>query len=131
MGWPGQAPEHDADHGKAHEGDDGAGVALEVAREAAVAADPGERAFNDPAFGDDLEVMEIGALDDLDLPVSGGGEGGLHLRSLITAVAIDQLDKGEQSTRATQHGGDAIAILYVGRMDDDAQQEAERIDKNI
>ena len=32
MNWPGQASEHDADHGEAHEGGDGAGVALEVAR---------------------------------------------------------------------------------------------------
>ena len=50
---------------------------------------------------------------------------------MITAVAVDQLDEGEQPTRATQHGEDAIAILHVGRMDDDAQQEAERIDKNM
>jgi len=40
-----------ADHGEAHEGDDSWGVALEVARQAAVAADPCERAFDDPAFG--------------------------------------------------------------------------------
>ena len=83
MIWLGQAPEHDADHGEAHEGSDGAGVALEVARQAAVAADPRERAFHDPAFGEDLEVMEIRALDDLELPAPGDGDGSLHLRPLI------------------------------------------------
>jgi len=131
MVWPGQASEHETDHGEAHEGGDGAGIALEVAREATVAADPGEGALNDPALGEDFEVMEIGALDDLQLPVSGGCQRGLCLRSLIAAIAIDQLDEGEQSARTPQYGDHTIAILYVGGMDDDAQQEAERIDEDV
>jgi len=132
MSWLGQASEHDADHGEAHECGDGAGIALEVAREAAVAADPRERALHDPAFGENLEVMEIGALDDLELPAPGGGDGGLHLRSLIPAVAIDQRDEGEQAACTAQHGGGgAVAILHVGGMDDDAQEKAERIDEDV
>jgi hypothetical protein len=75
--------------------------------------------------------MEVGALDDLHPPFAGGCNSGLHRRSLITAVAIDQRNEGEQRTRAAQHGDDTIAILHVGRMDDDAQREAERIDENM
>jgi hypothetical protein len=107
------------------------GVALEVAREATVAADPRERALHDPTFGEHLEVMEIGALDDLELPGAGGGDGGLHLRSLISAVAIDQRDEGEQAARTAQHGEGAVTILHVGGMNDDAQEKAERIDENM
>jgi len=75
--------------------------------------------------------MEVGALDDLHPPCAGGHDGGLHLRSLITAITVDQFDEGKQPTRATQHGEDAISILHIGRMDDDSQEEAERIDENM
>jgi len=51
MIWPGQAPKHDADHSEANEGGGGLDVTLEIARETAVMADPGERAFDNPAFG--------------------------------------------------------------------------------
>ncbi len=43
MGCPGQASEHDSNHGEAYESGDGSRVALEIARQAAVASDPGER----------------------------------------------------------------------------------------
>ena len=42
-----QPSEHDADHGKADEGGDGSGVALEIARQPAAAADPDEGLFDD------------------------------------------------------------------------------------
>ena len=131
MIWPGQASEHDADHGEAHKGGDGVGVALEVAREAAVTADPRERALHDPTFGEHLEVMESGALDDLEFPVPGGGDGSLHLWSLVSTVAIDQRDEGEQAACAAQHGEGAVTILHVGGMNDDAQEKAERIDEDV
>jgi hypothetical protein len=38
---PGQATEHEPDRGEADEGGDGARVALEIAGEATVSADPG------------------------------------------------------------------------------------------
>src|SRR5436853_5590140 len=46
MSCPGQASEHDADHGQSDEGSDGAGVALEIACQAAIAADPGQGSFD-------------------------------------------------------------------------------------
>lgn len=51
MAWSGQAAQHDADHGEAEEGGDGSRVTLEVAGQAAVAADPGKGALDDPALG--------------------------------------------------------------------------------
>src|SRR5487761_1791111 len=75
MIWPGQAPQHDADHGETDEGHDGARVSLEVARQAAVVADPRERTFHDPALGQDDELVQLGALDDFDDPSAGAGRG--------------------------------------------------------
>jgi hypothetical protein len=70
----GEPPEHDADHGEADEGGDGSGVALEVARQAAKAADPGEGSFDDPALGQDFESDGGGrAFDDLESGPRAGG----------------------------------------------------------
>ncbi len=132
MSWPGQASEHDADHGEADEGGDGAGVALEVAGEAAVAADPGERALDDPALGQDDEAMQLVALDDLQRPGAGLGDGGGGLGSLIAGIGEDALDEGEEAARALiEDQSRAVAILHIGGMDDDVQQEAERVDEDV
>ena len=49
MSCPGQTSEHDADHGQPDEGSDGAGISLEITGQAAIAADPGQGSFDDPA----------------------------------------------------------------------------------
>ena len=73
-GLVGQPPEHETDHGETDEGGGFAGVTLEVAGKAAVAADPGKGALDDPALGQDDEAVQIGALDDLELPAAGLGD---------------------------------------------------------
>ena len=131
MAWSGQASEHEADHGEAQEGSDGAGVALEVARQAAIATDPGEGSFDDPAFGQDDEVMSIGALDDLEQPAAGVGHGLGGLRPLIAGIGEDALDEGKRTARLLKDLADAIAVLHIGWVNDDAQEEAERVDEDV
>jgi hypothetical protein len=70
-----KAPEHDADHGETDEASNGGGIALEVARQASVAADPRERPFDDPAFWQNLESVSIRPLDNLQSPNAGGISG--------------------------------------------------------
>lgn len=130
--WGGQASEHDADHGEADEGCGGSRIALEVAREASVVADPSEGSLDDPAFWENDETMQLVALDDLQLPSAGLGDGRGGLRSLIAGIGEDALDKGKEATGApVENERRAIAILHIGRMDDDVQQEAERVDENM
>jgi hypothetical protein len=62
MAWAGQSAQHDADHGEAEERGNGPGVTLEVAGQAAVAADPGKGALDDPALGQGDEAIGIAAL---------------------------------------------------------------------
>ena len=132
MSWPGQASEHDADHSEAYEGGDGSRVALEIARQAAVATDPGERALDDPAFGENDEAMQLISPDDLQRPSSGLCDGCGQLRSLVAGIGEDALDEGEEAARAPiKDKPSAIAILHVGRVDDDIQQEAERVDEDM
>ena len=131
MTCPGQASEHDADHGEANEGCDGSGEAFVVARQASVAADPGEGAFDDPALGEDDEAVGLAALDDFQEPIAGLSDDGRHLGSLVARIGEDALDEGEQAARRAQQVAGAVAVLHVGGMHDDAQQETERVDEDV
>ncbi len=107
-------------------------MTLEVFGETAAAADPGESALDDPALGENDEAMLLVAFDDLDGPGAGPCQGSRQLRSPIAGVGEDALDEGEQAPRAAvEDQARAVAVLDVGRMNDDVQQETERVDKNV
>jgi len=132
MSCPGQASEHDADHGQSDEGSDGAGVALEIACQAAIAADPGQGSFDDPALGQYDEFVQLVALDDLEHPTAGVGCGLRGARSLIAGIGEDALDEGEEAAGAPiENQARPVAVLNVGGMNDDVQQEAERVDQDM
>ena len=132
MSWPGQSAEHDADHSEADEGRNGSRMALEVACQSTVSADPGQGAFDDPALGKNDEAVRVVALDDLQLPGAGLGNGGAGLGSLITGVGENAFEEREQAACAPiQDQFGAIAILNIGRMDGDIQEEAERVDEDM
>jgi hypothetical protein len=132
MSWLGQAAQHDADHRKTHEGRDGLRVALEVACETAVSADPCERAFDDPTLGQDDELVQFVALDDFDDPAAGAGRGVCDAWPLIAGIGEDALDKGKEAARASiENQPRAVAILHVGGMNDDVQEKTERIDEDV
>jgi hypothetical protein len=104
--------QHDADHGEAEEGGDGSSVTLEVAGQAAVAADPGKSTLDDPSLGQDDEAMGIAALDDLQAPAAGLGDELGYLWPLISGIGKDALDERKGSPRRAQQIARAIAILH-------------------
>jgi len=107
-------------------------MTFEVLGEPAAAADPGEGALDDPALGEHDEAMQLVAFDNLDGPGTGLGQSPCQLWSLIVGVGEDALDEGEQAARAAVEDQSCpVAVLDVGRMNDDVQQEAERVDKNV
>ena len=132
MTWPCQASEHDADHGEPDEGGDGSRISLEITRQAAIAADPGQGSFDDPSLGQDDEFVQFIALDDLQHPTTGAGSRSRGARSLIAGVGEDALDEGEEAAGASiENQPRPVAVLNVGGMNDNIQQEAERIDKDM
>jgi hypothetical protein len=72
----------------------GSRVALEITGQAAVVADPGERAFNNPALAEDDKAVQFIAFDYFELPGAGLGDCGRRFRSLISPITEDGLDKG-------------------------------------
>src|SRR5260370_33287111 len=97
MRWRCQASEHNADHSEPDEGGDGARVSLEIACQAAIAADPCQGSFDDPALGQDDEFVQFVALDDLDQPLAGAGSGSRDAWALGAGIRGDALGEGEKA----------------------------------
>ena len=107
-------------------------MTFEVFGEAAATADPGEGALDDPAFWENDEAMRGVALDDLQPPGPGLCDRRGEFGSAITGIGEDPFDEREQAARASvEDQPSAVTILQVGRMDDDVQQEAERVDEDM
>ena len=97
-----------------------------------MASDPGQGSFDDPAFGQDDEVMSLTALDDLEHPASGVSDRGCGLSAPISGIGENALDEREEAPRTCiEDQSRAVAILQIGRMDDDVQQDAERVDQDV
>jgi hypothetical protein len=124
-------PEHDADHGEADEGGSFASVTFEVLGETTAVANLGEGSFDDPALGQDNKAVEIGALDDVQPPRTGLGDGLGHFRPLVAAISVDALDEGEGAASLSQHDSGAVTVLNIGGMNDYDQQEAKGVDEDV
>jgi len=96
------------------------------------ATDPGDGALHDPALGYRLEALGgIRALDDLDRP-RGAGHGFAQLVAAIGAVGEDLLEEGKQPAGAAiQHQDGAIAVLQVGCMHGDIEDQADGVDEQV
>ena len=76
--------------------------------------------------------MQLVALDDLDGPRAGlcdrGGEGA----GVIAGIGENALNEGKEAAcTPVEHQLGAVAVLDVGRVDDDVQQEADRVDEEM
>ena len=100
-------------------------------RQTAVAADPCERPLDDPAFWQNLKSGNVRSLDDLQAPSTGSPYGQCHLASGISAISKNVFDEREQSSGSAQQMESTITILNVGRMNDDIQQEPQRVDQDV
>lgn len=76
--------------------------------------------------------MQLAALDDLERPGAGLGDGRGERRALVTRVGEDALDEGEEAARADiEDKPCAIAVLHRGGVNDDVQEEAEGVDEDV
>jgi hypothetical protein len=126
LGWIAQLSEHEPNGGEAQECERLAIEALPIFGQPSAAIEPGDGAFDDPAFGHDLEADRVlGALDDFNLERGENLHHGVgELRSLIAAIGEQLLQEWEHAEQGRQNKNAAIAILDVGRMNDGMQQQA-------
>jgi len=76
--------------------------------------------------------MKLVALDDLQRPGAALGDRGRGFCALVASIGEDALDERKKAARALiENEPRAVAILHIGGMDDDIQQEAERIDEDV
>lgn len=75
--------------------------------------------------------MRLGALDDFDLPGGDVGDDLSDARPLVAGIGEQLDDRREPAFGVAQQTADAIAILPVGAMDDDVQQQAEGVDDDV
>ena len=76
--------------------------------------------------------MQLGALDDLDNPAAAISCGKRHAWSPITGIGEDLLDEGPERARAfIEHQARAVAVLNVGGMNRDTQEQAKRVDEDM
>jgi len=76
--------------------------------------------------------VKLGAFDDFEFPRSGSCHGARGLCGVVSAVGKDAFDEREEVPgAAVEHEPCAIAILDVGGVDHDVQEETERIDENV
>ena len=98
---------------------------LPILGEPATTIEPGDGAFDDPAFGQDRKSAgPIGSLDDFNIEVwENFCERVGELRPLIAAVGEELLQERKHSEQRRHDENAAVAILDVSRMDDGVEQE--------
>lgn len=108
------------------------GVTFEVSRQASIATDPCKGTLDDPSLGQHDEAVCVAAPDNFDNPASCRCRSFPCLGALVAGIGEDALDEGEQRARVLiEDQCHAIAVLDIGGMDGDAQQETERVDEDM
>jgi hypothetical protein len=104
-----------------------------VPRKAATAGQPGQRSLHDPALREGDEAA--GALrspDEVQPPTAAAPCRGGGAWPLVSSVGEDGEDEGEQRSRTViQHQRRTVAVLDVGRVHHDVQQQSERVDEDV
>ena len=76
--------------------------------------------------------MHLVALDDFDDPVAAAGGSLSGTRPLVCGIGEDAQDERKQCPRARiENERRAVAILNIGGMNGNAQQETKRIDEDV
>ena len=105
-----------------------------VLTESARTAEPGERTFDHPTPGQDFETVGGGdVLDDLQARAASRAQGASPLdeRARVASVGPDAAQPTETSPQGREQQTSAVAILEVGRVHADQQNQSQRIDQKM
>src|SRR6266850_1526192 len=105
---------------------------LEILRQAAVAIEPSQGPFDDPAPRQQLKADSVrGAFDDLDGPLAEFGESFGQVGAVVDTVGEEMAQPGKQLVDGLndQHG--TIAILDIGGVNLGTDQQSASIGHNV
>lgn len=95
-------------------------------------SEPGEGPFHDPSTRQEFKALRgVRALDDLDRPRADPVVRGAEFRPSIAAVCEDVPEPRAGPADRGKHRGRAIAILDVGCMNHEAEQQAHGVDEGV
>ena len=81
--------------------------------------------------GDHILARAIASRFRADLTSAGIGDGLCCLRPPIASIGEDALNEEKRTARLLKELADAIAVLHVGWVNDNAHEEAERVDEDV
>jgi hypothetical protein len=115
---PRDAPHHESDHSEAEECESRPGEIFDMLGEASASSEPCESSFNDPSLRqDDKTLGGVGALDDVELPVSDQSDSVRGRLALVTTVSEDLPDEGKEPTGFDKNRQRSIPVLDAGGLD--------------
>ena len=106
-------------------------MTLEVASQSAVAANPAEGTLDNPSLRQHDEAVSVTAAGDLQHPPPRPLHRRAHLRALVSGVANHAFENGKQPTHLPQPRLRTVTVLHIGRMDDHAKPQAERVGQDV
>src|SRR4051794_109730 len=127
----GEAVQHEADHGQLDHGLGDLGQLLVLPGEAAPPAEPAERPLRHPAPGEEDEAgaAREPAHDDQGQPEQEAGQQGRE--PVVGAVGEHDLEPGVEPLQPPQQVDGAVRVLDVGGVDDDPEQQAAGVDRDV
>jgi hypothetical protein len=114
-------------------GDGAVDCGLEVLGETATAAQPGKGAFDNPSARQKHKGVlgGVGALDDLEGPLTECGHGAAQLVAGITAIGENVAQSGIERSDQGQDIDGAVAVLDIGGMDLQADKVSLRVGDDV
>jgi hypothetical protein len=105
---------------------------FEVLGKTAASAKPGEGSLDDPTPREKLEAFDaLWSLDDLNRPWSAMGERSYELIAAVNSIGKDMAQLGKPAPQLLQQRNGPVAILNVGGVNLNGEQEAIGVGDNM
>lgn len=100
--------------------------------QASAASEPCKGAFDDPAARQEFEALgDVGAFDDLQVPIADLGQCAAEFGPGIAAVGEYMAQPGKARANGLEHAGGTVPILDVGAVHHQPYHQTERVGNDM
>ena len=121
---------HHIDHGNTNHRLTALNQSLIVFGKSSVLPKPCKRSFNNPSLGENNKLVRIRSFDDFDNPAVPADRP-IHKLPGITAISPDHFKASPSRTQLLDQQLAAITVLDVGRVNDQREDQAERVNDDM